>query len=122
MQLHSIQVLSVTHCPSLPLTVTCFYPKATHDDSTVSRLLQWFNCCGSVQTGLDFFEAQMVGTLPTNLSSDVSYRGDAFTYEADTALNFADLTGGWCTGNEVGKHSRLATRVFWDTPRFTVFT
>ncbi len=46
----------------------------------------------------------MVGTLPTNLSSDVSYRGNAFVYEATTAqLGFTDLSGGWCTGNEVGE-------------------
>ena len=53
---------------------------------------------------MDFYEAQMVGTLPTNLSSDVSYRGNAFVYEATTPqLGFTDLSGGWCTGNEVGK-------------------
>ncbi len=46
----------------------------------------------------------MIGTLPTNLSSDVSYRGNAFLYEGTTAqLGFTDLSGGWCTGNEVGK-------------------
>ncbi len=46
----------------------------------------------------------MVGTLPTNLSSDVSYRGNAFVYEATSdQLGFTDLSGGWCTGNEVGK-------------------
>ncbi len=46
----------------------------------------------------------MIGTLPTNLSSDVSYRGNAFVYE-DTSdqLGFTDLSGGWCTGNEVGE-------------------
>ncbi len=58
-----------------------------------------------LQAGLDFYQSQMVGTLPTNLSSDVSYRGDAFTYEADSTLDFADLTGGWCTGDEVGEHA-----------------
>jgi len=53
---------------------------------------------------LDFYEAQMVGTLPTNLSNDVSYRGNAFLWEATTPqLGFTDLSGGWCTGNEVGK-------------------
>ena len=45
----------------------------------------------------------MVGTLPTNLSNDVSYRGNAFVYEDTAQLGFADLSGGWCTGNEVGK-------------------
>ena len=48
----------------------------------------------------------MVGTLPAGLSSDVtSYRGDAFTYETGTALNqgFGEVTGGWCTGDEVGE-------------------
>ena len=74
----------------------------------------------AMQIGLDFYQAQMVGTLPTNLSSDVSYRGNAFTYEADTALGFSDLTGGWCTGGAVGElsspcvkgnmHIDLATR------------
>lgn len=59
----------------------------------------------AMQIGLDFYQAQMVGTLPTNLSSDVSYRGNAFTYEADTALGFSDLTGGWCTGGAVGELS-----------------
>ena len=46
----------------------------------------------------------MVGTLPADLSNDVSYRGNAFLYEGTTAqLGFTDLSGGWCTGNEVGK-------------------
>lgn len=52
---------------------------------------------------MDFYESQMVGTLPTNLSNDVSYRGNAFVYEDTAQLGFADLSGGWCTGNEVGK-------------------
>lgn len=49
----------------------------------------------------------MVGDLPsTGLSSDVtSYRGDAFLYE-DAAVQlgkgFGDITGGWCTGDQVG--------------------
>ena len=57
-----------------------------------------------LQSGLDFYQAQMVGQLPSGLSNDVSYRGNAFTYDGDTSLGFQDLTGGWCTGNEVGKH------------------
>ena len=61
-----------------------------------------------LQAGLDFYQAEMVGTLPTNLSSDVAYRGNAFTYEADTLLGFSDLTGGWCTGDEVGEHLSTA--------------
>ena len=61
--------------------------------------------CALMQAGLDFYEAQMVGTLPTTLSNDVSsYRGNAFVYEATTPqLGFTDLSGGWCTGDEVGK-------------------
>ena len=71
-----------------------------------------------LQTGLDFYQAQMVGTLPAGvgrrllLSSgdDVtSYRGNAFTYETGAALNkgFGEVTGGWCTGDEVGEASFL---------------
>ena len=56
-----------------------------------------------MQAGLNFYQAQMIGNVPNTLSSEASYRGPAFTYDADPALGFADLTGGWCTGNEVGK-------------------
>ena len=63
--------------------------------------------CPVLQIGLDFYESQMVGVLPTSgLSSDVtSYRGSAFQYE-DAAVQlgkgFGDITGGWCTGDEIG--------------------
>ena len=73
--------------------------------------------CSTLQIGLDFYESQMVGTLPTTgLSSDVtSYRGNAFQYEnaltqAGLLPGFANITGGWCTGDEVGESRRLPAR------------
>ncbi|DBA93998.1 hypothetical protein WJX77_002685 [Trebouxia sp. C0004] len=77
--------------------------------SICAMLLLWavypkdYDFGSATKAGLDFYEAQMVGTLPTNLSNDASYRGNAFVYEGTTAqLGFTDLSGGWCTGNEVG--------------------
>ena len=58
----------------------------------------------------------MVGSLPAGLSSDVtSYRGNAFEYEnaipqAGLLPGFANITGGWCTGEEVGELRRLPAR------------
>ena len=63
-------------------------------------------CCLVAQIGLDFYESQMVGTLPNGLSNDVtSYRADAFTYETGASLGkgFGDVSGGWCTGDQVGE-------------------
>ena len=80
-----------------------------------------------LQTGLDFYESQMVGTLPAGLSNDVtSYRGNAFTYETYEPMNsaatagrrlladsFGEVTGGWCTGNEVGESSFMHALISW---------
>ncbi|KAL3155246.1 hypothetical protein ABBQ32_013178 [Trebouxia sp. C0010 RCD-2024] len=80
--------------------------------SIAAMLLLWavypkdYDFGASTKVGLDFYESQMVGTLPPGLSNDVtSYRGDAFTYETGEALlgkGFGDVTGGWCTGDQVG--------------------
>ena len=54
----------------------------------------------ALQDAYQFFEAQMVGNLPSWF--DIPWRSSALTYDADTALGFSDLTGGWCEGGEIG--------------------
>ena len=43
----------------------------------------------------------MVGNLPSWF--DIPWRSNALTYDADTALGFSDLAGGWCEGGEIGE-------------------
>lgn len=85
----------------------CMLPLGSQLSSSASLMPRMTHliCVSHAQVGLDFYESQMVGTLPPGLSNDVSYRGDAFTYETGEALlgkGFGDVTGGWCTGDQVG--------------------
>ena len=43
----------------------------------------------------------MVGNLPSWY--DIPWRSNALTYDADAALGFSNLTGGWCEGGEIGE-------------------
>ena len=43
----------------------------------------------------------MVGNLPSWY--DIPWRSSALTYDADAALGFSNLTGGWCEGGEIGE-------------------
>lgn len=59
-----------------------------------------YDYSATLKNSMFFYEANMVGNLPSSVSRSIPWRGDAMT--ADITPIGTDLTGGWITGKNAG--------------------